>query len=114
MIREKNLIYLLCLVFIFFKFVSIYLTNLDLFGDEAQYWIWSQALDFGYYSKPPLLSWVIALVSNLFGSSFFVLKTIPVSIYCLTSLVVYFISKKLIASNDLATITAVSFFVMPG
>ena len=114
MIREKNLIYLLCLIFIFFKFFSIYLTNLDLFGDEAQYWIWSKALDFGYYSKPPLLSWVIALVSNLFGSSFFVLKTIPVSIYCLTSLVVYFISKKLIANNDLATITAVSFFVMPG
>ena len=34
------------------KLIAIYLTNFDLFGDEAQYWIWSQSLDFGYYSKP--------------------------------------------------------------
>ena len=114
MINEKTFIYLFCLIFVIFKIISIYLTKLDLFGDEAQYWIWSKNLDFGYYSKPPLLSWVIALVSNLFGSSLFVLKTIPIFIYCITSLVVYFISKRLVENNDLAVITAVSFFVMPG
>ncbi|MGB2941567.1 MAG: hypothetical protein WBB79_01895 [Candidatus Macondimonas sp.] len=33
---------------------------LDLFVDEAQYWLWSTTPDFGYYSKPPVIAWVIA------------------------------------------------------
>ena len=27
-------------------------TNFDLFGDEAQYWVWSKDLNLGYYSNP--------------------------------------------------------------
>lgn len=37
----------------------------DLFVDEAQYWLWGQALDWGYYSKPPLIAWVIRAVTDL-------------------------------------------------
>ena len=44
------------------KLIAIYLTNFDLFGDEAQYWVWSKNVDFGYYSKPPLLAWIIGLL----------------------------------------------------
>ncbi len=40
----------------------------DLFVDEVQYWFWGQNLDFGYYSKPPLIGWVIRLVTELAGS----------------------------------------------
>ena len=35
--------------------------------DEAQYWFWSQTLDWGYYSKPPMIAWVIALPTRIFG-----------------------------------------------
>lgn len=41
----------------------------DLFVDEAQYWLWSQHLDFGYYSKPPMIAWIIAAVTDAAGSS---------------------------------------------
>lgn len=40
----------------------------DLFVDEAQYWLWGQQFDFGYYSKPPLVAWVIGGVTTLAGS----------------------------------------------
>lgn len=40
----------------------------DLFVDESQYWLWGQHLDFGYYSKPPLIAWVIRAVTGLAGS----------------------------------------------
>lgn len=40
----------------------------DLFVDEAQYWLWGQALDWGYYSKPPLIGWTIRAVTDLAGS----------------------------------------------
>lgn len=37
--------------------------------DEAQYWTWSQALDWGYYSKPPGIAWQIALTTSIFGNT---------------------------------------------
>lgn len=42
-----------------------------LYGDEAQYWTWAQALDWGYYSKPPLIGWLIAFTTNLAGNTEF-------------------------------------------
>ncbi|MGR3466445.1 MAG: ArnT family glycosyltransferase [Shimia sp.] len=40
----------------------------DLFVDEAQYWAWGQHLDFGYFSKPPLIGWLIRAVTELASS----------------------------------------------
>ena len=39
----------------------------DLFVDEAQYWFWGQTLDWGYYSKPPLIAWILR-ASTTIGS----------------------------------------------
>lgn len=44
------------------------LTPMDLFVDEAQYWLWGQELAFGYYSKPPMIGWVIRAFTDLAGS----------------------------------------------
>ena len=35
--------------------------------DEAQYWVWSQNPGFGYYSKPPLIAWLIGLSHAVLG-----------------------------------------------
>ena len=40
----------------------------DLYVDEAQYWLWGQEFAFGYYSKPPLIGWLIGAVTFLAGS----------------------------------------------
>ena len=32
---------------------------LDFSGDESHYWEWSRHLDYGYYSKPPGIAWVL-------------------------------------------------------
>lgn len=40
----------------------------DLFVDEAQYWFWGQNLDLGYYSKPPVIAWVIRAFTTIAGS----------------------------------------------
>jgi undecaprenyl-diphosphatase len=41
--------------------------GLELHFDEAQYWEWSRRLDWGYYSKGPLVAWLIAGSTALFG-----------------------------------------------
>ena len=47
----------------------LFFVPLPLSGDEAQYWVWAQSLDWGYYSKPPLLAWMIALTTSIGGDS---------------------------------------------
>lgn len=37
--------------------------------DEAQYWLWSHYLDWGYYSKPPGIAWQISIGTYFFGDS---------------------------------------------
>ena len=113
MSKKNKLLFFLCLFFLIAKTISIQVTNFDLFGDEAQYWLWSQNLDLGYYSKPPLLPWIIALVCSIFGNSIFVIKMISVFIYCLIAYVVFLISKKLVNNTELSFLTAISFFLIP-
>ncbi len=45
--------------------------RLDLFVDEAQYWLWGRELAFGYYSKPPLVGWVVGLSTAIGGDGAF-------------------------------------------
>ena len=35
--------------------------------DEAQYWTWSRELAFGYFSKPPMIAWVIRGATAICG-----------------------------------------------
>lgn len=49
---------------------SAWLTHAGGFGlhfDEAQYWTWSRHLDWSYYSKGPLVAWLIAASTAAFG-----------------------------------------------
>ena len=47
--------------------LSAPLMGLDMHFDEAQYWDWSRRLDLGYYSKGPLVPWLIAASEAMFG-----------------------------------------------
>src|SRR5690349_13384350 len=51
------------------RLVALFATPLDLYPDEAQYWLWSRTLDFGYYSKPPMIAWAIWATTHIGGDS---------------------------------------------
>lgn len=51
------------------RIVTLHFDTTDFFVDEAQYWFWSQNLDFGYYSKPPMIAWFIRAMTDLAGST---------------------------------------------
>lgn len=95
------------------KLIAVFITDFDLFGDETQYWLWSKSLDFGYYSKPPLLSWIIAVWTSLFGNSFVALKILPFVMYFFSSFVIYLVSLEIYKNKQLAVITAFSFYLIP-
>ena len=49
------------------RLFALFLTPLNLGGDETQYWVWAQIPDFGYFSKPPLIAWIIGLTTAVCG-----------------------------------------------
>ena len=48
-----------------FRLIYAWIYPFDISGDEAYYWDWGRHLDWGYYSKPPLIGWIMALLRFL-------------------------------------------------
>ena len=55
------------LLIAFTRVLALRNSPLDLLPDEAQYWSWSRHLAFGYFSKPPVIAWLIAATTSLVG-----------------------------------------------
>ena len=89
MIKSQYFLLSFSILFVVLKVIAVSTTSLNLYGDEAQYWLWSKNLAFGYYSKPPLLPWLIRLFGLIAGDTFFAIKLIPISLYCITSYLVF-------------------------
>ena len=53
----------------FLRLIAIFRTPLELYPDEAQYWLWSRTLAFGYFSKPPMIAWAIWASTALGGDT---------------------------------------------
>lgn len=69
----------------------------ELFFDEAQYWDWAQSLAWGYYSKPPLLAWLIALTTGLGGDSESAVRAASLLLYPGGALLLFLATRRLLA-----------------
>lgn len=58
--------------------------QLDLVQDEAQYWDWTRRPQLSYYSKGPLIAWVIGLSTAVFGDTPLGVRFPAVVFSCLT------------------------------
>lgn len=85
---------------------------IDLYPDEAQYWIWAQHPAWGYFSKPPMVAWLIAASIHAFGDSDLGVKLPATLGYFLTSLVVYRIGERLYDGRTAAW-SAIAFITLP-
>lgn len=66
--------------------------GIELGPDEAQYWTWSRALDWGYYSKPPAIAWQIWAGTELFGHSEWGIRSLSVLLSFFQAWAVYFLA----------------------
>ena len=46
------------------RVAGLFASPVELYPEEAQYWLWSRHLAFGYFSKPPMIAWAIATTSR--------------------------------------------------
>ena len=56
----------LLLVSLSVRLYAVIISPLEPSVDEAQYWLWGQTPQLGYYSKPPLIAWILAATSFVF------------------------------------------------
>ncbi len=81
---------LLTLVFItLIRIYTLFFSPIELSVDEAQYWHWSQNLDFGYFTKPPVIAWIIALSTNLFGNEEWAVRLFSPIIHFFISIILW-------------------------
>ncbi len=47
----------------------LFVHGADLAGDEAYYWDWGRRPDWCYYSKPPMIGWMMGAIGSLTGNA---------------------------------------------
>ncbi|MGB2096294.1 MAG: ArnT family glycosyltransferase [Candidatus Puniceispirillales bacterium] len=62
------IIFMIIIMVTLLRCYALFVSPLDLSVDEAQYWLWSQTPDAGYFTKPPMIAWVISIGTNLAGA----------------------------------------------
>ena len=77
------------------RLIWLAVQSAGLYPDEAQYWFWAQHPAFGYYSKPPLVAWVIALTTGAFGDSEFAVRLAAPLLHAGAAGLVYAIAARL-------------------
>ena len=85
------------------RLAAVYAANTDLVLDEAQYWTWSRELAFGYFSKPPMIAWVIRATSELCGNGEACIRSASPVLYTVSAVVIYFIGRALLVAHASAS-----------
>jgi 4-amino-4-deoxy-L-arabinose transferase-like glycosyltransferase len=86
---------------------------LELAPDEAHYWEWSRRLDWSYYSKGPLVAYLIALSTALGGGTELFVRLPAVLLSAGTTVCVFSLLKALFDDVRLALVTAAFLHVIP-
>jgi 4-amino-4-deoxy-L-arabinose transferase-like glycosyltransferase len=87
--------------------------GLDLYPDEAQYWSWSLTPDWGYFSKPPLIAWVIRATTLLLGDDEAGIRAASPLLHFATALVIFFTARRLYNAR-VASWSAIAYATLPG
>ncbi len=71
------------------RIYTLFLSPIELSVDEAQYWHWSQNLDFGYFTKPPFIAWTIGLSTKIFGNEEWAVRLLSPIIHFFISMILW-------------------------
>jgi 4-amino-4-deoxy-L-arabinose transferase-like glycosyltransferase len=91
----------------------LYLTPLELGPDEAQYWFWSQTPAWGYFSKPPMIAWVIGLTSGVCGPEEHCVRLGAPIFHAGTTVVLFLIGRALYGAG-VGLMAAAAYATLPG
>ena len=68
------------------RIIALAFSPVELYPDESQYWVWSREFDWGYFSKPPMIAWLIGISTGLLGVSDFAIRLPAPLLHAVTAL----------------------------
>lgn len=95
------------------RLIALVVSPIQLHGDEAQYWTWSQQLDWGYYSKPPLIAWTIAFTTAIFGDAEWAIRLASPFLHTASAWFIALIGRDLFGTKA-GVLAGVIYLTMPG
>lgn len=87
--------------------------GLDLSPDEAHYWEWSRRLDLSYYSKGPLVAYLIAGLTSVFGTSAFAIRLGAVGLSLLGAWALYRLGRELFGRPEPGALAVIGLQLTP-
>jgi 4-amino-4-deoxy-L-arabinose transferase-like glycosyltransferase len=100
-------------VLLAFRLAAIHFATTDLVADEAQYWSWSKELAFGYFSKPPMIAWLIRATTAVCGDGETCIRSLSPVLYTTAALVV-FLTGRALFNERVGFWSAIVFDTLPG
>ncbi|GMV93263.1 MAG: hypothetical protein AMXMBFR82_30410 [Candidatus Hydrogenedentota bacterium] len=95
------------------NFAFVHTGLFDLAGDEAQYWVWSRELALGYYSKPPMVAYVIAAFSSAGGNEAWAIRSAAVILSSLTLALIYALTLRITKRERTSLLAAMVALALP-
>ncbi len=103
---ERKAFLTLLAAWTFANFLFVHYSAFTLAGDEAQYWDWSRQLAPGYYSKPPMIAYLMALLVGAGGNKEWAIRSGAVLLNAGTLALIYALTLR-IAKRERAALVAV-------
>jgi len=88
-------------------------TPLNLGPDEAQYWSWSLTPAFGYFSKPPMIAWLIGATTGICGDGEACIRIAAPLMHAGTACLV-FLAARALYDETVGLWAAAAYALMPG
>ena len=95
------------------RIIALYTNGTDLFFDEAQYWAWSEDPALGYFSKPPLIAWIIGAATTACGAGEACVRLPSPLLHTATALTVFWLGQRLYDAR-VGALSALAFATLPG
>lgn len=95
------------------RFFFVASGQLNLVQDEAHYWDWTRNLQLTYYSKGPLIAWIIATWTSVFGDTELGVRFGSILGLAMTQAVMYFGLAKLWKRPGMGLLTVFVLTTMP-
>lgn len=96
-----------------YRYSFIYREVFPLSPEEAQYWDWSRRLDLSYYSKPPLLAYLLRLSTEVFGHTQFAVRGVAVTLAACMTVAGLLMVRQMYRDPWVVTAAVVMLTVMP-
>ncbi|MCX7794837.1 MAG: glycosyltransferase family 39 protein, partial [Thermodesulfovibrionales bacterium] len=111
--RLSGIFYVLLFFLLIARLYYISYGPLELSGDEAHYWEWSRRPDLSYYSKGPLIAYLIGLTTMLGGNTELGVRFLAPFFLFFSSIIIYKLSHELYRDSRISVLSGLLIQFVP-